>query len=137
MRKISVGLSDLVILGGAASLGLFVWDHARNEGRVLGKVKKFCNEVKQSVFNGDERGKVKPYRAFSEAERVNESQEKTSGVVGYLEACAKSAIQKLKILKTVFVLLFRVLQLIFKAVMSLKVNDKVGKGDGKKPDPKE
>ena len=86
MRKVSVGLSNLVILGGAASLGLFVWDHARNEGRLLCKFKQFFNEVKQNVFNGGEQGRVKAYRATSNTEDVNDSQVKTSGVVGYLEA---------------------------------------------------
>ena len=49
----------------------------------------------------------------------------------------KSVFHKLKILKTVFVLLFRALQLIFEAVMSVKTNDEVEKSNENKPDPED
>ena len=127
MAKICVGFSNFVILGGAASFGLLVWDHAKNEGRVLSKVKRFCNEVKQSVFKGSNQPKVVANKKSSKAGRSNDDQKKTTGVIGYLKAYMKSVFQKLKILKTVFVLLFRALQLIFEAVMSLKTNDEVEK----------
>ena len=137
MTKVCVGLSNFVVLSGAASFGLLVWDHARNEGRVLGQVKHFCTKVKQSVFKGSNQSKVVANRASSKSERSNDDQKMTCGVVGYLEAYAKSVIQKLKILKTVFVLLFRALQLIFEAVMSLKKNDEVEKSNENKPDQKD
>ena len=137
MAKICVGFSNFVILGGAASFGLLVWDHAKNEGRVLSKVKRFCNEVKQNSFKGSNQPKVVANKKSSKAGRSNDDQKKTTGVIGYLEAYAKSVIQKLKLLKTVFVLLFRALKLIFEAVMRLKINDEVGKGDETNLDPKD
>ena len=137
MSKICVGLSNSVILSGAASFGLLVWEHANNDGKVLSKVKHFCTEVKQSVFKGSNQTKVVAKRASSKAGRTNDDQKMTCGVVGYLEAYVKCVIQKLKILKTVFVLLFRALLLIFEAVMSLKTNDEVEKSNENKPDQKD
>ena len=90
-----------------------------------------------NVFKGSNHTKVIANRASSKAERTNDNEKKTMGVVGYLTAYAKSVIQKLKILKTVFVLLFRALLLIFEAVMSLKKNDEVEKSNENNPDPKD
>ena len=69
MAKICVGFSNFVILGGAASFGLLVWDHARNEVRVLSKVKRFCNEVKQNSFKSSNQPKVVANKKSSKAGR--------------------------------------------------------------------
>ena len=77
MAKVCVELSDLVILGGFASFGLLVFDHANNDGKVLDKIKHFYNEVKLNVFNGDKQSKGAANDATFKAERSNDGHEKT------------------------------------------------------------
>ena len=77
MAKVCVELSDLVILGGIASFGLLVFDHSNNDGKVLAQIKHFYNEVKQSVFNGDEQSKGAANEATFEARSINDGLGKT------------------------------------------------------------
>ena len=72
MAKVCVELTDLVVLGGITCFGLLVFDHANNNGKVLAQIKHFYNEVKQSVFNGDEQSKFVANKATSKAERSND-----------------------------------------------------------------
>ena len=74
MAKVCVELSDLVILGGFVSFGLLVFDHANNNGKVLAQIKHFYNEVKQSVFDGDEQSKGVANEATSKAESLNDGE---------------------------------------------------------------
>ena len=87
MVKVCVELSDLVILGGIASFGLLVFDHSNNDGKVLAQIKHFYNEVKQSVFNGDEQRKFVENEATSKAESLNDGKSADDQKQG--EAAAK------------------------------------------------
>ena len=82
MANICVELSDLVILGGIISIGFLVFDHANNDGKVMAQIKHFCNEVKQSVFNGDEQSKGAANEATSKAESLNDDLGITRGADG-------------------------------------------------------
>ena len=65
-------LVDFVILGGLGSFGFVAWDYARNEGKVLSR-------IKQSVFKGGEQFEDDDKKT-SEAESLNVHTERTSGV---------------------------------------------------------
>ena len=76
MAKICVKLSDSVVLGGIASFVLLVFDHSNNDGKVLAQIKHFYNEVKQSVFNGDEQSKRLANEATFKVDRSNDGKKK-------------------------------------------------------------
>ena len=75
MAKVCIELCDMVILGRIASFCWLVFDHTNNDGKVMAQIKQFYNEVKQSVFNGDEQSKCVANEATSKAESSNDGKD--------------------------------------------------------------
>lgn len=92
MAKVCVELSDLVILSGVASFGFLVWDHAKNERKVMAEVKHFSNEFMQSLFTRHVHTNVVANKVESKAEKSNDSQKKTSAVVN--SECHEQAVSQ-------------------------------------------